>query len=81
MIGVNIHPDEDELVAPFIRNNKYGFVPVKAALDAQKSSYQVVGTPSNFLIDGEGRIIFRPRVHNEVTERTLELEIEALVKK
>jgi hypothetical protein len=79
ILAVNTEPEQDELVVPFIRNSKYGFVPARSGVDWKKSSYKVVGTPSNFLIDAQGRILFKPRVHNEVTERTLELEIEALV--
>ena len=79
ILAVNTEPEQDELVVPFIRNNKYAFIPVKSGVEWKTSSYKVFGTPSNFLIDTQGRILFKPRVHNEVTEPTLELEIEALV--
>ncbi len=79
VIAVNTVADEDELVVPFIRNNKYAFIPVKSGVEWKNSSYKVFGTPSNFLIDTQGRILFKPRVHNDATERTLELEIEGLL--
>lgn len=70
---------EDALVAPFIRNNKYGFVPLKGNRKWAESAYKVVATPTNFLLDKEGRVLFKPRAYDAVTERTLELEIEALL--
>jgi hypothetical protein len=74
-----VEPDEDSLVLPFLRNNKYGFTPLKGNRDWAKNIYKVVGTPANFLLDGQGRVIFRPRAYDAESERTLELEIEALV--
>jgi hypothetical protein len=42
-------------------------------------TYGVRGTPTNFLIDAQGRIVFKPRVDDDGAGRILELEIEALL--
>jgi hypothetical protein len=80
ILSINVETDEDSLVLPFLRNNKYGFIPLKGNRDWAKNVYKVVGTPTNFLLDGQGRVIFKPRPYDAETERTLELEIEALLK-
>ena len=67
------------MVLPFLKNNSYGFIPLKGDRDWAKKAYNVVGTPTNFLLDAQGRVIFKPRVYDAETERTLELEIEALL--
>jgi Tfp pilus assembly protein PilF/thiol-disulfide isomerase/thioredoxin len=80
VVAVNVDAGRDALVAPFISNNRYGFVALDSPRDwASASRYKVIGTPSNFLIDQRGRIVFTPRVYNSETERRLQLEIEALL--
>jgi peroxiredoxin len=68
-LGINIAPDQDEYVVPFMRSSGYSFLPlrddsswVKGPLDNRNAA------PVNFLIDGNGRIIFanfRTDGHNE----------------
>ena len=51
-------------------------------LDEQNISreqYKIVGTPTTYLIDGAGRIIFKHVGYGPGMERTLEKEIEALL--
>ncbi len=80
MIAINIVSAEDRQVLPFVRSNSYGFIPLKGGgRDWRKTAYELQGTPWNFLIDRSGRIIFEPAVRNLEEERTLELEIEALL--
>lgn len=79
MLAINVDTDEDSLALPFMKNSKYGFIPLKGNRDWAKKVYGVVGTPTNFLLDGQGRIFFKPRAYDADTERTLELEIEALI--
>lgn len=79
VVAINIHPEEDHMVKPFFEGNGYDFLPLKATSEWAEKVYQVVGTPENFLLDREGRIVFNPRIYNTETARTLELEIEALI--
>jgi hypothetical protein len=39
----------------------------------------VQGTPSNALIDGQGRIVFKPDVHDTASRIVLERQVEALL--
>ena len=78
VLAINVHDYEDDFVLPFMRNNHYGFTPLRGN-DKWAKVFNVRGTPTNLLLDSEGRIIFRPRVHSREAERTLELEIEALL--
>lgn len=79
ILAINVDTDEDSLVLPFIRNTKYGFIPLRGNRDWARKVYKVVGTPTNLLLDGDGRIFFKPRAYDDDTERTLELEIQALI--
>ncbi len=78
-MAVNIHPEEDEFVLPFMKSNRYGFVPLKGNSKWATDNYNVRGTPSNFLFDAEGRIIFQPRVHSKDAARKFGLMIESLL--
>jgi len=62
-----------------MRNRKYGFIPLKGNRDWAKSVYNVVGTPANFLLDDQGRVMFKTRPYDAETERAVGLEIEALL--
>ena len=78
VLSPNIEPGQDSLVLPFYKGNGLEFVPLRGGKDLMKP-YGVRGTPSNVLIDGRGFIMFRPWVSGDEDERTLELEIEALL--
>ncbi len=79
ILSINVVTEEDEFVLPFMKGNGYGFLPLKSDWEWAKKTYHVGGTPTNFLIDAQGRIVFRPRVHDAESQRTLELEIESLL--
>jgi hypothetical protein len=62
-----------------MKGNGYGFVPLKADEKWAEQTYQVRGTPQNFLIDAQGRVIFKPDVRSTEALQTLVHEIEALL--
>jgi hypothetical protein len=72
-------PEEDQFVLPFLQGNGYGFVGLKGGKDVAQKTYKVFGSPTNLLLDEQGRIIFRPRVHDAESQMSLELEIESLL--
>ncbi len=78
VLSPNVEPGQDSLVVAFMNGNGYDFIPLRGG-KALMETYGVRGTPTNFLIDARGRIVFKPRVHDAETERMLELEIEALL--
>jgi thiol-disulfide isomerase/thioredoxin len=79
VLALNVYPEQDEFVVPFMKSNGYGFRPLRTTADWAKQNYQVVGEPTNFLIDQEGRVVFKPRLYDQKTQRSLELAIEELL--
>jgi thiol-disulfide isomerase/thioredoxin len=78
VIAVNTVVAEDELVAPFMAGNDYPFTATRAGLDVAEA-YGVNATPANFLIDHEGRVQFRPGVHDRDSAERLAAMIEEVV--
>ena len=64
---------------PLIRAMRVGFVPVESSWEWAEKTYQVQGTPATALIDQQGRIMFRPEVHDDASRVVLEREVEALL--
>jgi hypothetical protein len=58
---------------------RVGFVPVESDWAWAETQYQVTGTPANALIDTQGRIVFRPDVHDEASRKILQRQVEALL--
>jgi thiol-disulfide isomerase/thioredoxin/Tfp pilus assembly protein PilF len=80
ILSINVHPEEDQFVLPYIRNRKWGFVPVKADEDFASKNYQARGYPTNFLLDQQGRIIYKPGVIRGLdAQRSMEIQIETLL--
>ena len=78
VLALNGHPVEDPFVLPFMDGNRYDFFPLHATEDVVKA-YGVRGYPANFLVDGAGRIMFTPRLHDDKTQAVLEAQIEELL--
>lgn len=66
---------------PFLAGNGYGFLPLEATNQWAEEVYEVRGTPTNLLIDGEGRVIFKPSIRNAEELRVFELEVETLLRR
>lgn len=79
-IGINIAPEQDEYVVPFIKSSGYSFTPLKDEED-KRGNLTAPGAPSNYLIDKEGRIIFKNFRIDGNNERMLELMINELLNK
>jgi len=56
-----------------------GFVPLESDWDWAEKAYGVTGTPAAFLIDQQGRVMFKPEVHDTATRLVLERQVEALL--
>lgn len=81
ILAINVEPPEDEMVLPYLKQNRYGFIPLKSNWEWAKENYAVRGAPTNFLIDRAGRVVFKPGViRGADAHRTFELQIEALLK-
>jgi hypothetical protein len=66
-------------VQPLIAAMRVGFVPLESSWEWAEKHYQVQGTPATALIDQQGRIMFRPEVHDDASRRLLEREVEVLL--
>jgi peroxiredoxin len=79
-IGINVVPDQDPYVLPFMQSSGYSFTPLRDKDRMAEKAYNVRGEPSNFLIDRDGRIIFSGfMIQNPKAQRMLELMIGSLV--
>jgi thiol-disulfide isomerase/thioredoxin len=77
-IGINVAPEQDSYVVPFMKNTKYSFTPLHGT-DQTTKDYGVRGEPENFLIDKDGKIVYRDfRIEGD-NHRTLELMINSLL--
>ncbi len=79
-VGINVDPSQDAYVVPFLRGTQYTFTPLHGNGKFAKAAYHVRGEPTNFLIDGTGRIVFKDfRADNATGERMLTLMIESML--
>ncbi|MDR3694766.1 redoxin domain-containing protein [Mucilaginibacter sp.] len=80
-IGINVSPEQDPYVIPLMENARYSFIPLRGSRAFAAKYYGVDGEPENFLIDKDGKIIFRNFRIDNTNHRTLELMISSLLQK
>lgn len=80
-IGINVTPSQDGFVLPFMKNTKYSFTPLHGSSSFEEKNFGVNGAPENFLIDKDGKIIFKDFRIDNSNHRTLELMISSLLEK
>lgn len=78
-VGINVYPEQDPYVIPFMKNSKFSFIPLRGTAEFADKYYGVRSQPANFLIDKEGKIVFRDFRINEANHRTLEWMISSLL--
>ncbi len=82
VLAINTMPNEDNQVLEIMQKNGYGFIPLKSPEAGWSSKiYNVYGTPSNFLLDGEGRVVFTPSVHDAESEHVFDQEVGLLIQR
>ncbi|MEO5947704.1 MAG: redoxin family protein [Chitinophagaceae bacterium] len=81
-LGINITPDQDAYVVPFMKSSGYSFIPlrdnkdwVKGPLDNRNAA------PMNFLIDENGKIIFSDFRTDASNEATLDMMISSMLER
>ena len=79
VLAVNLEPAHRDAVLPLLTAMRIDFVPLESDWAWAEANYGVQGTPSNALIDGQGRIVFTPDVHDDATRIVLERQVEALL--
>jgi thiol-disulfide isomerase/thioredoxin len=80
-IGINVDPEQGPYVIPFMESTKYSFIPLRGSSAFAAKNYGVQGEPENFLIDKDGKIIFKDFRIDNTNHRTLELMISSLLQK
>ena len=79
MLAINLEPAQRQSVLPLLAAMRVGFVPLESEWAWAEKNYDVDGTPSTALIDAQGRIMFRPEVHDTASRIILERQVEALL--
>jgi thiol-disulfide isomerase/thioredoxin len=79
-LGINIVPEQDDYVIPFMKSSGYSFIPLKDEED-KRGNLVAPGAPTNYLIDGSGRIIFKNFRTDSDNERVLELMISETIER
>jgi len=80
-LGINVYPEQDPYVIPFMQNSRYSFIPLRGTSAFAEKYYGVQGEPENFLIDKDGKIIFKNFRIDDTNHRTLELMLSSLLQK
>ena len=79
MLAINLEPAQRDSVLPLLTAMRVGFVPLESDWAWAEKHYGVEGTPDTALIDAQGRIVFRPEVHDIASRTVLEHQVEALL--
>jgi hypothetical protein len=79
VLAINLEPAQRESVLPLLAAMRVGFVPLESDWAWAEEHYKVDGTPSNALIDQQGRVVFRPDVHDTASRIVFERQVEALL--
>jgi len=80
-LAINVFPLQDGYVEPLMKNAKYSFIPLRGTREFAEKHYGVEGEPENFLIDKDGKIVFKNFKIDDTNHRTLELMISSLLNK
>lgn len=78
-LALNLDPVQDDFVLPFLKAGGYSFTPLHDNLIRNKGNLKADGTPTSYLIDKKGRIVFSGFKIDANNERTLELMIRELL--
>ena len=79
VLAINVEPAQRPSVLPLLAATGIRFVPVESDWTWAEKEYGVQGTPAAMLLDEQGRIMFRPEVHDADTRLMLERQIDALL--
>ncbi len=80
ILAINVYPTEDQFVLPYVKGNRFDFVPLHGSEELADKEWGVRGYPTNFLIDPQGNTIHRlGPMRGEDEERRFELQIRMLL--
>lgn len=79
-VGINIVPEQNDYVVPFMKSSGYTFIPLEDVEGRDKGNLNNGGAaPVNFLIDKEGRIVYKNIRTDGSNEDILENMINSLL--
>jgi thiol-disulfide isomerase/thioredoxin/Tfp pilus assembly protein PilF len=82
ILAVNVYPTEDQFVMPYMKGNRFDFVPLRGNEEFSEKEWGARGYPTNFLIDPQGNTIHRlGPMRGEDEERRFELQIRMLLER
>ena len=81
VLAINCEPTQRKSVLPLLAAMGITFVPIEADWAWAEQQYGVTGTPEALLVDQQGRIMFRPVVHDVDTRIGLERQVESLLQR
>ena len=79
VLAINCEPTQRQSVLPLLAAMGIRFVPLESDWTWAEQQYGVTGTPEAALVDRQGRIMFKPQVHDAATLAVLERQVEALL--
>jgi len=79
VLAINLEPTQRASVMPLLTAMGMTFVPLESDWPWADQNYGVQGTPEAMLLDQQGRIMFKPAVHDAETRAMLERQVEALL--
>jgi hypothetical protein len=79
VLAINLEPAQRASVVPLLTAMGITFVPLESDWPWAEQNYGVQGTPESLLLDQQGRIMFKPAVHDAETRVMLERQVEALL--
>lgn len=82
ILAVNVYPTEDVFVLPYMKGNRFDFIPLHGSEAFAEKEWGARGYPTNFLIDQQGQTIYRlGPMRGDASERTFELQIQMLLER
>ncbi len=78
-LAVNVNPKEDIFVKSFLDKTNFTFIPLNDDIYGNKGNLAVTGYPTNFLIDKDGKIVFKGFLVHDDSDECLEWMINDLI--
>lgn len=80
MVALNVNTDQDAQLPEWRANGKYTFpIVLSSDKDFARTAYGVYGTPTNIILNVEGKMVFRHMGYDPGEEKALEAEIRELL--
>ena len=79
VLAINLEPTQRASVLPLLAAMGITFDSLESDWPWAEQNYGVQGTPEALLLDQQGRIMFKPVVHDAETQAMLERQVEALL--